>query len=138
MSGEKDLIKLIASMMPTLLEHEYVFATLGTCSFDKVALLNPISTFQEKEGLTVVVQKEKADEYNVPYNGVFKCITLNVHSSLDAVGLTAAVATKLSQAHISANVIAAYYHDHVFIASKDAERALLKLNDLVHEGIKGK
>lgn len=135
MSGEKNLQNLIASMTPILIENEYVFGTLKTYSVEKLALLNPIATFQEKEGLTVVVQKEKADQYELPYSGVFRCITLNVHSSLDAVGLTAAVSTKLTQSNISANVIAAYYHDHVFIASKDSENALLKLNELVHEGI---
>jgi hypothetical protein len=134
MSGEKNLAKLIASMKPTLSENEFIFATLQTYSFESLSLLNPISTFQEKEGLTIVVQKEKADEHNIPYSSVFRCITLNVHSSLDAVGLTAAVSNKLTQSSISANVIAAYYHDHVFIASKDAEIALLKLNELAHGG----
>jgi hypothetical protein len=81
------------------------------------------------------LQKSKADEYNIPYSGVFSCITLSVHSSLDAVGLTAAVSTKLTQVNISANVIAAYYHDHVFVASKDAQRALSALNELVRQGI---
>ena len=79
--------------------------------------------------------KDKADELKVEYSGVFKCITLSVHSSLDAVGLTAAVATKLTQSNISANVVAAYYHDHVFVASKDAEQALADLNALVQHGI---
>jgi hypothetical protein len=69
-------------MRPILTENEYVFGTLKTYAFEKLALLNPISTFQEKEGLTVVVQKEKADEYKIPYSGVFRCITLNVHSWL--------------------------------------------------------
>ncbi|GAA5136599.1 ACT domain-containing protein [Thalassotalea piscium] len=135
MSGEKNLAKLIASMTPVLTENEYVFATLETYDFEQVLLLNPISTFQEKEGLTVILTKEKADEFNISYSGVFKCITLNVHSSLDAVGLTAAVATKLTQSNISANVIAAYYHDHVFIALKDAEQALADLNALTQQGI---
>ena len=136
MSGETNLTKLIASMTPLLSENEYVFGTIKISSYEQLALLKPISTFQEKEGLTVVVQKEKADECNLSYSGVFKCITLNVHSSLDAVGLTAMVATKLAQLNISANVIAAYYHDHIFIASKDAEKALSGLKKLVNEGIK--
>ena len=135
MSGEKNLAKLIASMTPVLSENEYVFATLETYDYKQLALLNPISTFQEKEGLTVIVAKEKADEMNIPYSGVFKCITLSVHSSLDAVGLTAAVSTKLTQSNISANVVAAYYHDHVFIGSNDAEKALADLKTLVQEGI---
>jgi len=133
MSGEKNLTKLIASMTPVLIENEYVFGTLTNFSYENLALLNPISTFQENEGLTVVVQKEKADQHKIAYEGVFRCITLNVHSSLDAVGLTAAVSTKLTQSNISANVIAAYYHDHVFVAARDAELALLKLQALANE-----
>ena len=135
MLGETDLKTLIASMTPILIENEYVFATIKNYSVEKIVLLNPISTFQEKEGLTLVLQKEIADENNISYSGVFRCITLNVHSSLDAVGLTAAVSTKLTQSNISANVIAAYYHDHVFVASADAKKALLALNDLVRVGI---
>lgn len=135
MSGEKNLIKLISSMEPVLGDDEYVFATLDTYDYKQLALLEPISTFQEKEGLTVILTKEKANKFNISYSGVFKCITLNVYSSLDAVGLTAAVATKLTQSNISANVVAAYYHDHVFIADKDAEQALIKLNELTQQGI---
>ena len=135
MSGETNLTKLIATMEPILAETAYVFGTLKSYSGEQLTQLQPISTFAEKEGLTVVVQKKIADEHQLPYSGVFKCITLNVHSSLDAVGLTAAVATKLTQSNISANVIAAYYHDHVFIASNDAEKALAALNELVNNGI---
>lgn len=135
MSGETNLTKLIASMAPVLTENEYVFGILDSIDYAQLALLNPIGTFQEKEGLTIIVAKHKADEFNIAYSGVFKCITLNVHSSLDAVGLTAAVSTKLTQSNISANVVAAYYHDHVFIASKDAEKALAELNILVQHGI---
>jgi hypothetical protein len=135
MSGETNLTKLIASMAPVLTENEYVFGIIESIDYTQLALLNPIGTFQEKEGLTIIVAKHKADEFNIAYSGIFKCITLNVHSSLDAVGLTAAVSTKLTQSNISANVVAAYYHDHVFIASKDAEKALAELNDLVQHGI---
>ena len=135
MSGETNLTKLIASMRPVLAEHENIFGTLDTYDYKQLAKLNPIGTFCEKEGLTIIVTKEKADEFNIAYSGVFKCITLDVHSSLDAVGLTAAVSTKLTQSKISANVVAAYYHDHVFIASRDAEKALAELNHLAQHGI---
>jgi len=137
MSGEKNLAKLIATMTPVLLENEFIFATLEDCNYEQLAQLCPISTFQEKEGLTVILNKEKADDFNIPYSSVFKCITLNVHSSLDAVGLTAAVSTKLTQSNISANVVAAYYHDHVFVASNDADNALAALKSLIQHGING-
>ena len=134
MPGEKELTVLIASMTPVLADKSYVFCTLKNCDYQQLAQLNPKSTFQEKEGLSVILTKQAADEINLDYSGVFKCITLNVHSSLDAVGLTAAVATKLTQSNISANVVAAYYHDHIFVASKDAEKALIDLKSLARDG----
>jgi hypothetical protein len=46
------------------------------------------------------------------------------------VGLTAAVSAALTREGISANVIAAYYHDHIFVPEADAERALDALRAL--------
>jgi hypothetical protein len=63
------------------------------------------------------------------FESVFSGITLTVHSSLDAVGLTAAVATKLAEYDISANVIAAYYHDHIFVQTEKSELALKALRE---------
>lgn len=122
-------------MAPSLSATEYVFALVAEADYQQIALLQPIGTFHEKEGMTVILTKEKADECNIVYSAVFKCITLDVHSSLEAVGLTAAVATQLTASNISANVIAAYYHDHIFIKSQDADKALSALNALVKNGL---
>ncbi len=135
MSGEKDLTKLIASMTPVLAGESYIFGTLDSCDYQQLSLIKPLCTFQEKEGLTVIVSQNKAEEHNIEYTGIFKCITLNVHSSLEAVGLTAAVASKLAQSNISANVVAAYYHDHIFVGESDAENALHALIELTQAGI---
>jgi hypothetical protein len=134
-SGETDLIKLITTMEPVLVNECFVFVTVSEWDYALLAQLTPVSTFQEQEGLTMVLTKTKAEQFNIPYEGVFKCITLMVHSSLDAVGLTAAVSAKLTDVNISANVIAAYYHDHVFVAEQDGEKALAALQALVREGI---
>lgn len=131
MSGEKNLQKLIATMTPVLTDHEYIFGALNNVTTEQLLSLDPIGTFKEKEGMTVILLKNKADEEGIDYSGVFRCITLSVHSSLDAVGLTAAVSTKLTQVNISANVVAAYYHDHIFVAAQDADRALGALFELV-------
>lgn len=64
------------------------------------------------------------------YESLFKQITLTVYSSLDALGLTAAVARKLASHGISANVVAAYYHDHIFVQKEKADEALLALKEL--------
>lgn len=89
-----------------------------------------MATFLEAEGLTLVLEKHKAQNSGLQFEGSFCQITLTVHSSLEAVGLTAAVSAKLAAQGISANVIAAYYHDHIFVQSAKAEMALLALKEL--------
>ena len=126
--GEMNLDTLLSSMQPNLLDQSYVFCTLGQdAELASVPGMKPIATFMEAEGLTLVLEQAMADTHSLAYDSVFRCITLTVHSSLDAVGLTAAVATKLTEHDISANVIAAYYHDHIFVQAEKAEAAMLAL-----------
>ena len=86
--------------------------------------LHPVGMFQEKEGITVILPREQADGLSLPYSLACAWITLTVHSSLEAVGLTAAISQALAEANISCNVVAAYYHDHLFIPIADADRAM--------------
>lgn len=130
MSGEMNLSKLLATMSPQLQDDVYVFVTVENGRFANYAHLSPLATFVEAEGLTLVLSQASADSATLPYETTFKCITLLVHSSLEAVGLTAAVATKLAQHGISANVIAAYYHDHIFVQTTKADLALNALRAL--------
>ncbi len=129
MSGIIDLNQLLASMKPELVKEEFVFCTVSG-QLSQYLVLKPIATFLESEGLTLILTKHKADEASLKYEGVFRQITLMIHSSLEAVGLTAAVSTKLATKGISANVIAAYYHDHIFVSAEKAEHALLALKEL--------
>lgn len=124
MPGETDLEKMLAGLRPTLLEGDFVFCTVVDASLSDVVHLNPLASYQEDEGLSLLLHKEQADAAACEYHGVFKGITLSVHSSLDAVGLTAAVAGKLAEFDIPANMVAAHYHDHVFIPREKAPRAL--------------
>ena len=131
MSGITDINELLSSMQPALAEGAFVFCTVTGQLADYLAL-DPIATFRESEGLTLVVSQAAADQAGLKYEGVFRQITLTVHSSLEAVGLTAAVSAALADQDISANVIAAYYHDHVFVPSAQAARALSALKALSH------
>ena len=131
MSGITDINELLSSMQPALAEGAFVFCTVTGQLADYLAL-DPIATFREFEGLTLVVSQAAADQAGLDYEGVFRQITLSVHSSLEAVGLTAAVSAALADQDISANVIAAYYHDHVFVPSAQAARALSALKALSH------
>ena len=128
MSGERDLESLLANMQPELLEPEYVFLTFPEGQYGDGLHLSPIGMFQEKEGMTLIVCKQSALDNNQVVESSFRCISLKVHSSLEAVGLTAAISKVLADAGISANVVAAYYHDHVFVPSKDAQRAVSLLS----------
>lgn len=132
MAGEIDLDKLLASMSPILMEGEYVFCSFQDAQYGDYMELEPIVTIKETEGLTLVVPKNIADINNLSYESVFKGITLSVHSGLEAVGLTAAFSSKLSDHGISANVIAGYYHDHIFVQNELADQAIEALNELTH------
>jgi hypothetical protein len=135
MTGETNLTRLIASMSPNLLNENYVFVTVPYANEALMQQIRhdavmPMASFTEKEGYSFVFTQVHADKLHIKYEGVFACITLNVHSSLEAVGLTAAIASCLTEHNISANVIAAYFHDHVFVARKDAQSALEALHKL--------
>ena len=129
MKGEKDLKKLLASLSPHLMDGDFVFCTIQDAGYGDFPELLPIASFREDEGLTLVVRKQHADKAGLSYESIFKCITLKVHSSLEAVGLTAAVSGKLAERGISANVIAAYYHDHIFVQAEKAGAALSALDE---------
>jgi len=123
-AGETNLKKLLHFMSPVLINGDFVFCTLKNSRYGDYADARPIASFEETEGLTLVLLKDAADSLGLPYEGIFRCITLGVHSSLEAVGLTAAVAGVLAENGIAANMIAAYFHDHVFVQANIAERAV--------------
>lgn len=131
MAGETNLTILLKSLKPSLNEGTYVFLTLQDIS--QISRDDILFEFKETEGVTIILKKEKADELKFDYEFVASWITLTVHSALDAVGLTAAVSTALTKHNISCNVVAAYYHDHIFVATKDTEKAMEVLGEFSKE-----
>jgi hypothetical protein len=131
MTGETNLNTLLKNMTPILHEGDYVYCTVtGDQSID---IKQVIGTFKEEEALTVILKKEAADALGLGYSYIAAWITLTIHSSLEATGLTAAFAAALAKEEISCNVVAAYYHDHIFVAKKDAERAMAALRLLAEQ-----
>ncbi|MEN4759844.1 ACT domain-containing protein [Chryseobacterium sp. C39-AII1] len=133
MTGEKDLKILLQSMKPELNEGEYVFCTVE--KLPEIELKEIVCFFKEKEGITLIIRKELADQLNLSYGFIASWITLKIHSSLEAVGLTAAFSKALTSKNISCNVVAGYFHEHIFVATKDAEAAMKELHRLSEEGI---
>ncbi len=115
-------------MKPRLNIGEFVFCSVKDLSI--VDLKETVLIFTEEEAITIIIKKEIADKLKIDYSFIASWITLTVHSSLEAVGLTAAFSKALSENNISCNVVAAFYHDHVFVDKKDAEKAMKVLNKL--------
>jgi len=115
---------MIAGMTPTLTPGIFVFIT--TVDPARIKALSPqaISTFKEAEGMSLLVPAEVAEAAGLDAAHPMRCITLNVYSSLEGVGLTAAVSTALGDAGIPCNMVAAYHHDHVFVPSDKASKAM--------------
>ena len=125
--AEKDLHTLLATMRPVIREGEYVYALWP---HGKPLAGHIAAAVREAEGLTVVLPRDDADAMGLKYDFVAAWITLQVHSSLEAVGLTAAVSAALTEAKISCNVLAGFHHDHLLVPVADAERALEVLHEL--------
>jgi len=128
MPGETNLNKLLRNMTPVLNEGDYVFCSIS--DLNGIDINEIIASFKEIEGTTVILKKQIADDLKLPYSYIASWITLTVHSSLEATGLTAAFATALADEGISCNVVAAYYHDHIFVDKKDADKAIEALTNL--------
>ncbi len=120
-----DLTQLLASMDPVLRAEPYVFTT-----GDRLPECPVVVCVVEDEGITAVVSQADADRLGLAYEFVAAMITLRVFSDLQAVGLTAAVASGLAEDAISCNVVAGFHHDHFFVGWDDRDRALEILRGL--------
>lgn len=128
MAGETNIDVLIREMKPKLHSGAYVFCSLSGSELPRDTQM--LASFREEEGMTVVVEQAEADRKGWDYEGAMGWITLSVHSALEAVGLTAAFSNALAQEGISCNVVAAFYHDHLFVPLDQAEDALNALKRL--------
>ena len=138
--GGTDLKELVRSMSPSLDTQIYVFGHIPAKSdsdFQNVLKLFvglPLQMlFRENEGWTVVVADKVAKE--IQLRSIFPCkkITLNVHSSLDAVGFMAAITARLTELSIGVNPVSGYFHDHLFIPAGKEEEVLEALKKMTEE-----
>lgn len=125
MAGGMDLDVLITAMRPTLDARHFVYVTTQKC-VDSAAL-RPVMVFEEVEGTTLILEAATAKTHGL--ESVFACrmITLNVHSSLEAVGFIAKIASRLAAAGMGVNPVSGYFHDHLFIAEDQAAEAMALL-----------
>lgn len=133
MAGERELNKLLSAMSPKLIDGDFAFLSVTDAKYGDHPELKPFAAIDEAEGLTLIVEQSLAIAHGYEFDGTYKGITLEVHSSLEAVGLTAAFAKALGDMDISANVIAGFYHDHIFVQKRCAAQAMDALRALSAE-----
>ena len=127
--GEHDLGTLLRSMEPTLSELEYVFVSVEESLVEDLKA-DLLLMFREEEGVTLILEKNKANSRGLEYLTTWAMITLSVHSDLEAIGFIARISTVLAKEGISVNVVSAYYHDHLFVPFEDGQEALEVLQAL--------
>lgn len=123
MNGETDLAILLRSMEPQLWEQPFVFCSVDPRTYERLEVA-PTGMFREREGVTLIMEQQQADDAQLSYSERWACITLTVHSALTAVGFLAAISRELTAAGLSVNPVSGYYHDHLFVRWGDRERAL--------------
>ena len=123
----RDTDSMIAGMAPVRVPGIFHFCT--TAGPDRGTAPAAFAIIRETEGTTLVLPDAAARAAGYAVDRPMACLTLTVHSALDGVGLTAAVATALAGADIPANMIAGYHHDHVFVPEHQAEAALACLRN---------
>lgn len=128
MSGETNLEALFRTLTTSMADGIYVFTTLENRKTPEG--LEPKMVFQEAEGTTLILLREEAEEHHLAYEFPSKMITLNVHSSLEAVGFIARISTALSLQGMSVNPVAGFFHDHLFVPLGREMDALRVLDEL--------
>lgn len=121
MAGETDLSHILATLHVSQQADPYVIVTVELPPSLNEGIAAIIA---EAEGVTVVATEKVARANGWPTDQLWSWLSLDVHSSLHAVGLTAAIAKSLTEASIPCNVIAGYYHDHLLVPSGKAEQAI--------------
>ena len=129
MTAELELEKLLTAMSPELREGEYVFSSISPEEFNDMQV-EPVGWFREAEGISLILDRAAAQRLGLKQSSASRMISLNVNSSLDAVGFLAAVTEKLAAAGVSVNAVSAFHHDHLFIPAEKADLAISLLNDL--------
>ena len=129
MTGERDLNALLRDMKPEMQQGSFVFCTIPPDE-PIPATVNPLLTFREHEGTTLVIRREEAERAGLRYAFASSLITLTVHSSLEAVGFLAAITARLAEAGISVNAVSAFYHDHLFVPADRVDEALAILQEI--------
>ena len=125
---------MLAGLNPRHNAGEYIYACVSDIS--AIEREDILFEFKEEEGITIIMERDKADKLGLCYGFVAAWITLEINSALEGVGLTAAFSKALADHNIGCNVVAAFHHDHIFVETNKALQSLTILKELQSEGQK--
>ncbi|MFX1560288.1 MAG: ACT domain-containing protein [Promethearchaeota archaeon] len=128
MTGESNLVSLLRKMEPVIVPGEYVFCSIKESQL--VGLEKPMMVYREKEGATVIITKDVAENNGFAFDSTWGLVSLSIHSDLEAVGLLAVITNHLAKVGISVNVVSAFYHDHLFVPFGREEEVVSLLSKL--------
>lgn len=123
-----DLKALLQNLSPEL--GDIIAFCLLPKATDFCTVPMPKAMFCEEEGTTVLYSLAAAASLGYEVKWIGQQITLQVHSSLNAVGLLATVSAALAEQGIAANVFSPIFHDHIFVSPEHADEALQTLKRL--------
>ncbi|MEQ9259134.1 MAG: ACT domain-containing protein [Roseovarius sp.] len=129
-SPVRESAAMIAGMAPEIDGETWHFCTVADDAVAALHFPEALGLFREAEGVSLILPEEAARRHGFDTAMPMARITLTVHSALDGVGLTAAVAGALAEEGIACNMVAGYHHDHAFVPRADAARALAILQEL--------
>ena len=132
MAGITDLAELLRSLEPVRHPEPYVLVTVPQAAPEDLAVAAAV--IRETEGVTLVLPQREADRRGLAGDYAGAWITLTVHSSLEAVGMAAAVSAALAEVGIPCNMFAGYHHDHLLVPLDRADGALDALRRLSEGG----
>ncbi|WP_299504387.1 ACT domain-containing protein [uncultured Roseobacter sp.] len=130
MVGETNLNALIKSLSAVLHDGVFVFATCPP--HQPIPDIAPRMMFQEAEGTTLILLKSEAEAHSLPFEFPCRMITLNIHSSLEAVGFMAVIASELAKHDMGVNPVSGFFHDHLFVPDGREQEAIAALENLAH------
>ena len=123
--GETDLAEMLATLDVERRPGVFTFVSVEVPT--PTQLENAHAMVVEESSTTLVLSVAAARRDGFPVVVEMAWLSLTVHSSLEAVGLTAAFSALLGNAGISCNVLAGYHHDHVLVPVERVADAIAAL-----------
>ena len=130
--GEKNLQTLLRTMQPVLMDGAWGFVTVAKGK-PLPKDVEPLMTYREAEGVTLILSEADLTKSGLMHAFFCRGISLQVNSSLYAVGFLATISETLAKAAMSINIVSAFHRDYIFVPHNRADEAVALLKKLAEK-----